>query len=160
MGVRELLKKLVREVTKNFRKMGDERFEAHMLINSLSQFSNSLGLCMFSSMFSKYPLIELIKAATGWDLSIEELIKIGIRIQTLRQAFTIREGVILAENELPGRAIGDPPFESGPHKGKTIDYKSDYQGFCEKIGWNPKNGYPLKETLVDLNLDFVIKDLY
>ncbi|MBA7647106.1 hypothetical protein ES703_54876 [subsurface metagenome] len=147
-------------IPKNFRKMGDERFEAHMLINSLSQFSNSLGLCMFSSMFSKYPLIELIKAATGWDLSIEELIKIGIRIQTLRQAFTIREGVILAENELPGRAIGDPPFESGPHKGKTIDYKSDYQGFCEKIGWNPKNGYPLKETLVDLNLDFVIKDLY
>ena len=147
-------------IPKNFRKMGDERFETHMLINSLSQFSNSLGLCMFLSMFSKYPLIELIKAATGWDISVEELIKIGIRIQTLRQAFTIREGVILAENELPGRAIGDPPFESGPHQGKTIDYKSDYQGFCEKMGWNPKNGYPLKDTLINLNLDFVVKDLY
>jgi len=145
---------------KNFRKMGDERFEAHMLVNSLSQFSNSLGLCMFSSMFSKYPLIDLIKAATGWDISIEELIKIGLRIQTLRQAFTIREGVILAENELPGRAIGDPPFESGPHKGKTIDYKSDYLGLCEKFGWNPKNGYPLKDTLINLNLDFVVKDFY
>ncbi|MFW9941842.1 MAG: aldehyde ferredoxin oxidoreductase family protein [Candidatus Thorarchaeota archaeon] len=147
-------------IPKNFRKMGDERFEAHKLVNALSQFSNSLGLCMFSSMFSNYPMMELIKAATGWDVSVEELIKIGMRIQTLRQAFTLREGVILAENELPGRAIGDPPFESGPHKGKIIDYKSDYKGFCEKIGWNPKNGYPLKDTLTELNLDFVIKDLY
>ncbi|MFX1375164.1 MAG: aldehyde ferredoxin oxidoreductase family protein [Promethearchaeota archaeon] len=145
---------------KDFRKMGDERFEAHMLVNSLSQFSNNLGLCMFSAMFQKYPMKELIDAATGWNISIEELIRIGRRIQTLRQAFTIREGIILAENELPGRAIGDPPFESGPHTGKTIDYKNDYRGFCEKIGWDPKNGYPLKETLADLDLDFIIKDLY
>jgi len=106
------------------------------------------------------PLLELINAATGWDITIEELIKNGLRIQTLRQAFTLREGVILAENELPGRAIGVPPFEGGPHKGKTIDYKADYKGYCGKMGWNPDNGYPLKETLTDLNLDFVIKDLY
>jgi aldehyde:ferredoxin oxidoreductase len=158
IGRNELIEGFI--LPKDFRKIGNERFEAHRLVNSLAQFSNSLGLCMFSSLVSKYPLMELIKATTGWDILIDELIKIGQRIQTLRQAFTIREGVILAENELPGRAFGDPPFESGPHKGKTIDYKSDYHGFCEKMGWNPKNGYPLKETLTDLNLDFVIKDLY
>jgi aldehyde:ferredoxin oxidoreductase len=103
---------------------------------------------------------ELIKAVVGWDLSISDIIKIGLKIQTLRQAFTLREGVILAKNELPGRVIGDPPFESGPFKGRTIDYKAEYRGFCEKMGWNPENGYPLKETLRDLDLDFVIKDLY
>jgi len=145
---------------KNIKKTGDDRSEAHKLITSLSQFSSCLGLCMFTSMFQKYPMLELINGATGWDMSIEELIKIGLRIQTLRQAFTIREGVILAENELPGRAIGEPPFESGPHKGKIIDYKSDYKGYCEGMGWNPENGYPLKDTLIDLNLDFLIKDLY
>ena len=145
---------------KKIKEMGDERSKAHVLVNSLAQFSNCLGLCMFSSMFQKYPIKEFIYALTGWDISIEELIKIGNRIQTLRQAFTIREGIILAENKLPGRAIGDPPFESGPHKDKIIDVQSDIKGFCEKIGWNPENGYPLKETLVELGLDFVIKDLY
>ena len=105
-------------------------------------------------------MLEIIKATTGWDMPIEELIKCGLRIQTLRQAFTIREGVILAEAELPGRAIGNPPFESGPHKGKTIEYKEEYKGYCEKIGWNPINGYPLEDTLIDLNLEFVLKDLY
>ena len=39
-------------------------------------------------------------------------------------------------------------------------YKADIKEFCKKMGWNPENGYPLKETLADLNLDFVIKDLY
>ncbi len=141
-------------------KMGDDRAEGNKLIVSLMQFSNSLGLCWFSTMFQKYPMLEVIEATTGWDMSIEELIKCGLRIQTLRQAFTIREGVILAEHELPGRASGNPPLESGPLKGKTIEYKEEYKGYCEKIGWNPINGYPLKDTLIDLNLEFVIKDLY
>ena len=145
---------------KKIKEAGDERSKAHVLVNSLAQFSNCLGLCMFTSMFQKYPMKELIDAATGWNISIEELIKIGNRIQTLRQAFTIREGVILAENKLPGRAIGDPPFENGPHKDKIIDVQSDIKGFCEKIGWNPENGYPLKETLAKLDLEFVVKDLY
>ncbi len=64
------------------------------------------------------------------------------------------------ENVLPGRAIGVPPFESGLHKGKTIDYKTENKGYCEKMGWNPENGYPLKDTLIKLNLEFTIKDLY
>ncbi|KKN54069.1 hypothetical protein LCGC14_0596090 [marine sediment metagenome] len=145
---------------KNIKKDGDDRAEGQKLITSLAQFSNSLGLCMFTTMFQKYPMLELINAATGWDMSIAELIKNGLRIQTLRQAFTIREGAILADDELPGRASGNPPFESGPHKDITIEYKKEYKGFCEKMGWNPDNGYPLKDTLIDLNLEFVIKDLY
>ena len=147
-------------IPRRIRKIGEPRFEAHKLIASLAQVISSLGLCYFSAYFQKYPLLELVKSVTGWDLSIDEMIKIGLRIQNLRQAFTIREGVILADNELPGRAIGDPPFEIGPHMGKTTDYKAEYKGYCEKMGWDPENGYPLKETLKDLGLDFVIKDLY
>ncbi len=61
---------------------------------------------------------------------------------------------------MPGRTVGDPPFERGPTKGTTVDYITEYKGYCEKMGWNPENGYPLKETLEELGLDFVIKDLY
>lgn len=34
------------------------------------------------------------------------------------------------------------------------------KGLCKKMGWNPENAYPLEETLNNLNLEFVIKDLY
>ena len=143
---------------KRFR--GKDRSEALMMIHGLVQTTNSLGMCMITHHYITYPIRELIKAVVGWDLSISEIIKIGLRIQTLRQAFTLREGIILAKNDLPGRVIGDPPFESGPFKGRTIDYKAEYKGFCEKMGWNPENGYPLKATLNDLDLEFLIKDLY
>jgi len=83
----------------------------------------------------------------GWDLTIDELVETGLRIQTLRQAFTLREGIDIINNKLPLRAVG-------------IDYLADYKGYCEKMGWNPENAYPLEETLKNLNLEFVIKDLY
>ncbi len=145
---------------KGFKTQGDARSEGMKMCASLHQCINSLGMCIFTYWFQTYPMLELIKAIVGWEISIDELLKIGLRIQTLRQAFTVREGVILANNELPGRVVGDPPFETGPNRGKTIDYKADIKEFCKKMGWNPENGFPLKETLADLNLDFVIKDLY
>ncbi len=147
-------------IPRRVRRPGDDRYEAMKMATGLHQSLNSLGLCFFIYWYQTYPLIELFKAVVGWDLSIDEIIKIGLRIQTLRQAFTLREGVNLMENVLPGRAVGDPPFENGPHKGKTIDYQTDNKGYCEKMGWNPENGYPLKDTLIELNLKFTIEDLY
>jgi aldehyde:ferredoxin oxidoreductase len=145
---------------RRWKRPGDDRYEAQKIVTGLKQATNALGLCEFLNLYQKYPLREVIKGVVGWDLSIDEIFRVGFRIHTLRQAFTIREGIIIANNEIPGRAIGDPPFESGPHRGKTIDYKQDYRGFCEKFGWNPENGYPLKESLTDLDLGFVIDDLY
>ncbi len=145
---------------KGFKTSGDARSEGMKMCASLHQCINSLGMCIFTYWFQTYPMLELIKAIVGWELSMDEILKIGLRIQTLRQAFTVREGVILVNNELPGRVVGDPPFETGPNRGKTVDYKADIKEFCKKMGWNPENGFPLEETLADLNLDFVIKDLY
>jgi aldehyde:ferredoxin oxidoreductase len=145
---------------RRYRKPGDDRYEAMKMCAGLHQVINSLGMCSFTYWFQTYPLLELVKAVTGWDFSIEELIKIGLRIQNLRQAFTLREGIDLVNNTLPGRIVGNPPFEEGPNRGKTVDYKTDMVGYCQKMGWNSENGYPLKETLTNLDLEFVAKDLY
>ncbi|MHA2290222.1 MAG: aldehyde ferredoxin oxidoreductase family protein [Promethearchaeota archaeon] len=130
-----------------FKRRGDDRSEAQKLIVGLYQSFNSLGLCEFAIFYLQYPLKELIKSIVGWDLSIDELIKIGLRIQTMRQAFTLREGVDIINSKLSDRTV-------------SIDYLEDYKGYCQKMGWNPETGCPLKETLLDLNLDFVVEDLY
>ena len=132
---------------KKFKRPGDDRSEAEKLTVALGQVTNSIGLCEFIAFFQKYPIFELIKGVTGWVLNVDELIKTGMRIQSLRQAFSLREGVDIINNKLPERAVG-------------VDYLEEFKAFCQKFGWNPENGYPLKETLTDLNLDFVIKDLY
>ena len=135
------------ELPKKFKRPGEDRNVALKLATAIYQTTNCIGLCEFIYFFQKYPLLELIKAATGWDANMDELVKIGIRIQTLRQAFTLREGINIISNKLPERVVGAEYFE-------------EYKGYCEKIGWNPENGSPSKETLNNLNLDFVIKDLY
>jgi aldehyde:ferredoxin oxidoreductase len=132
---------------KKFKRPGEDRSDAEKLFTEIMQFTNSLGLCEFAYVFQKYPLLELVKAVVGWDLDIAEAIKIGQRIQTLRQAFTLREGIEIIKNKLPDRTV-------------SADYLEDYRGYCEKIGWNPETGYPLEETLQNLNLEFALKDLY
>ncbi|MBD3214392.1 MAG: aldehyde ferredoxin oxidoreductase [Candidatus Lokiarchaeota archaeon] len=132
---------------KRYKRKPEPRAEAFKMVVGLAQSLSSLGVCQFTLYFQKYPLMEFIKGVTGWDLSVEGLIKTGLRIQALRQAFTLREEIDLVDNEIPKRAVG-------------INYKQEYELLCQKLGWNPKNGYPLKETLKDLNLDFVINDLY
>ena len=131
---------------RKFKRPGEDRSEAEKLFTSLMQFTHSIGLCEFVYVFQKYPLLEFIKAVVGWDLDINEVIKTGQRIQTLRQVFTLREGIELIKNKIPERTV-------------TVDYLEDYKGYCSKMGWNPETGYPLNETLNDLNLNFVIEDL-
>jgi aldehyde:ferredoxin oxidoreductase len=133
---------------RKFRRPGDDRKKAGRLLTGLWQSLNSLGFCYFVILQQKYPLTGLINAATGWDIDMEEIITTGLRIQTLRQAFNLREGVNTLKNKLPERAHA---FD---------DYLEDYQGVIEEMGWDPDSGKPTKETLAELNLDFLIKDLY
>ena len=134
--------------------------KAQKRVTAIHQINSCLGLCMFSSQFGQYPLIDLVESLTGWNVSIEDLILSGLRIQTLKQAFNIREGVKIHTNVLNGRVIGDPPDTKGPNKGITVEYKKFYKQYCKEMGWNPENGYPLKQPLKHLNLNFLIDDLY
>ncbi|TFF98394.1 MAG: aldehyde ferredoxin oxidoreductase [Promethearchaeota archaeon] len=145
---------------KNWKDKRDKKAKAQKFVTAVHQVVNCLGLCNFSTLFGEYPLIGLINSLTGWKLDIDDIINIGLRIQTIRQAFTLREGVEIAKNELPGRVVGNPPDERGPHEGKTIEYKEFYELYCKAMGWNPDNGYPLQKSLKDLDLEIIIKDLY
>jgi aldehyde:ferredoxin oxidoreductase len=134
-------------LSRKYKRPSEDRFEAMTLVSSLWQATSSIGLCEFAYFFQKYPLLEFMKAITGWELTMDDVVKNGKRIQTLRQAFTLREGVDITKNRIPERTVG-------------VDYIADYKGYCEKYGWNPETAIPLKETLEDLNLDFVVKDFY
>ena len=138
----------------------EKRIKAQVITTGFYQILSCAGMCMFSTSFGPYPFVDLLNALTGWSDDVDDYITTGLRIQTLRQAFTLREGIEISNNELPDRVIGNPPADKGPLKGKTIEYKEFYRNYCKKMGWNPENGYPLKETLENINLKFVIKDLY
>ena len=114
------------------------------------------GMCILPLNMGAYPYLEILRAITGWDVSIDELLETGHRIQTLRQMFNAREKAI--RHYIAQRAIGSPPLTKGPLKDKSYDVELIAQDYYEAMGYE-KNGLPKKETLELLKLDFTVSDL-
>jgi len=110
----------------------------------------SAGLCIFGLYPETMPLAEAISALTGWDFTLDEGLKAGQRIQTLRQAFNIREGINTGDWKLPERLT--VPQNAGPNKGKKIDLAAMKEKGYEALGWDPKTGKPLDSTIENLGL--------
>ncbi|MCG3222162.1 MAG: aldehyde ferredoxin oxidoreductase family protein [Candidatus Heimdallarchaeota archaeon] len=134
----------------------EKNSENHAFAVKFTQSINALGLCSYSLACGSYPLFELIESVFGWQVSPDEFLSIGWRIQTLRQMFNAREGAI--RHEIPKRLLGDPPAKKGPLKGVSLPAEQMIQGYYKYIGFR-EDGVPEKVTLKTLGLDFCIQDL-
>jgi aldehyde:ferredoxin oxidoreductase len=117
----------------------------------------SAGLCSFTAVLGTYPLVEFIAAATGWDFTFEEALRVGHRIQTLRQAFIMRDGIVPGDFRLPERMSRTPA--QGPLEGRTHDFDALKSSFYEAMGWESRGdaaGRPLKSTLQELGLHDIV----
>ncbi len=123
---------------------------------------NGTGLCNFSFMGPYVPIVPWVNNVTGWNKTFEDYLEIGKRIKTVRHAFNIREGIDVANIRMPDRARGNSILKDGPNAYsanvlKWDDAKADYY---IAMGWDVDSAKPLAETLKNLGLDFVYKDLY
>jgi len=137
---------------------GGNRTVSAVAVSNFTQFYNSVGACYMGMLIGvdSVPIFEWANAATGWDLSPEEYLRIGQRIQTLRQMFNIREGIDPHNQKISQRLTGKPPLESGPNKGVEYDLEILMQAYWQQIGWNPDTGIPTRETLTALDLTDII----
>lgn len=110
---------------------------------------NAMGFCEFSAWCGWYPLWEMFRAITGWDITPEELLETGWRIQTIRQLFNAREGAL--KIDVNRRALGIPPQKKGVHKNVTIDIVPFIKAYYRHIGFD-ENGKPEKKTIERLGL--------
>ncbi len=129
------------------------------LLNRYLQVVNCAGLCMFSLLMGRPPVREWINAATGWSLGLEDLLRVGHRVQVLRHAFNLREGIRPDARSLPPRAVGRPPLEEGPLSGVTLDVETMRRDYFRAMGYDEATGVPTGELLVLLGLSQVAEDL-
>jgi len=122
--------------------------------SDLERLWTSAGLCVFAIWPGTLPLIESISAVTGWDFTMEEGLRAGRRIQALRQAFNIREGLDTTEWCIPKRAA---LASTGPNKGKKVDFKAMKEKGYEALGWDPQTGKPLDSSLEELELKELVE---
>ncbi|HEY8041437.1 MAG TPA: aldehyde ferredoxin oxidoreductase C-terminal domain-containing protein, partial [Polyangiaceae bacterium] len=106
------------------------------------QVMNGLGLCMFTSLTGGLPWLEMVNALTGWTLTDKDLLACGERIQDLRHAFNVREGLKPADFEPPPRMMGggDGLLEAGPNRGVVVPIARLRRDYHDAMGWNAETG--------------------
>jgi aldehyde:ferredoxin oxidoreductase len=82
---------------------------------------DSLVLCRFTSergfgLFVDEPYARMINAVTGWDMTVDELERVGERVINLERLFNVREGVRRKDDVLPWRVMHEP-IPDGPSAG-------------------------------------------
>jgi aldehyde:ferredoxin oxidoreductase len=136
------------------------RGKPHAIGNNFNHVINSIGSCAF--IVGGFPEIQSwidgLRTLSGWDITIEELITTGERINQMREAFNVREGVTLPF-KYPDRMMGKPPKEVGPRAGITLNEHELFDDYFKAMSWDG-NGRPSKERLLELGLGFAAKELY
>ena len=98
----------------------------------------------------------MVKAITGWDVTIEELLTVGERRLNMMRAFNAREGINRKQDILSDgffRAL-----KGGPSDGWKVD-KTEWEAardeYYRQSGWDVKLGIPTRRTLEKLGLEWV-----
>jgi aldehyde:ferredoxin oxidoreductase len=113
-------------------------------------------MCLFGADALAFSLIDFMKAATGWDLSYDELINTGQRISTILHAFNLREGFKPSYFVIPPRVAGNPPLKAGLLKDKTIDIDDLKKQYYGAMGFDVDTGEISKERINALGLQDVL----
>ncbi len=119
------------------------------------QFEDSLGVCRFCST-DPVLVLDCVKAATGWDVTVPEALDIGLRVINLLRLFNLRHGLDVAL-EAPSPRYSSTPVD-GPAEGYSIAEHFDWmkRSYWRLMGWDEETGRPLPETLRRLGLEDLV----
>jgi len=124
---------------------------------------NSAAVCQFVygpawQLMSMSDLAEALRATTGWDMNLEELLEVGERTLNLQRAFNGREGFTKEHDTLPRRFF-DEPLRGGASSGSFVpeaDWEAARDTYYRLAGWDDITGNPTRATLERLGLSWVI----
>ncbi|MBM3956519.1 MAG: aldehyde ferredoxin oxidoreductase, partial [Gemmatimonadetes bacterium] len=137
------------------------KWKGQVLAAFYMQLYNACGGCLFGAQFGgRLPIFEYLNAVTGWSHDPAHYLRIGERIQNLRQAFNFKHGLVPGHDfRLPPRALGEPPLDSGPMKGLTLPHGRLFEDYLKGLGWDPETGRPTRAKLEELGLQDVAREI-
>lgn len=120
------------------------------------------GGCYYAMLMGEqhFHLFDFLNAATGWNLTPDQLIEKGIRIQNLRQMFNAKHGVDIPSFKMNGRANGKPPLKNGPTAEVSFDIEVMIRIYNRTWGWDENSGIPNNSTIDDLGINEILSERY
>ncbi|MFQ5836935.1 MAG: aldehyde ferredoxin oxidoreductase family protein [Candidatus Bathyarchaeia archaeon] len=120
-----------------------------------------LGVCKFSRhMFYVEAFPEMVKAVTGMNMDVSELLMIGERVYNIQRAFNAREGFGRKDDTLPYRVLAEP-IPKGKSKGSYVkpkELEKMLDEYYQARGWS-EDGVPTKAKLVALGLPEIAEEI-
>lgn len=123
---------------------------------------NASGLCLIGFGFGGGPqkLADFLNAVTGLNYTLAEALTAGERIANMRHLFNLREGINELNFTAHPRLYGDPPQETGPLAGVTIDTKAQNYWNLGALDWDLVTTKPSREKLLQLGLKDEAEELW
>jgi aldehyde:ferredoxin oxidoreductase len=126
---------------------------------------DSAELCQFVygptwTLYGPSETVEMMKAVTGWDLTVEELLEVGRRRLNLFRTFNAREGFGRKDDQLPKKFFkqlaGTGPTAGFVLTRQEIDSALDH--YYKIAGWTSE-GVPTRDTLKKHDLEWAAEYL-
>jgi len=120
--------------------------------------NNCLVMCNFVP-WGYDQKVEVVKAITGWNTTMWELLKVAERATNMARAFNIREGFIKKDDWLPPRFF--KPQSSGPISHLAVDPSQLEKAkhiYYSMMGWD-QEGFPPRSRLEELDIDWVADEI-
>jgi aldehyde:ferredoxin oxidoreductase len=119
---------------------------------------DSLVMCRFTSergfgVFIGEPYATMVRTVTGWDVTVDELERVGERIINLERLFNVREGVRRPQDVLPWKVMHEP-IPDGPSAGMycpPAELDAMLDDYYALRGWDA-DGVPTTARLAALGL--------
>jgi len=126
--------------------------------------TDSVCVCQFVfgpsfQLYGPNQLVDAVRAVTGWDFSMWELMKVGERRLNLMRAFNAREGVGKQADTKPAKLLA--PLQGGPTDGVIVTDDELEQAktlYYQMAGWD-ENGQPTRAKLEELGLGWLADTL-
>jgi aldehyde:ferredoxin oxidoreductase len=144
--------------------LNEEKVRFSMVTQHFYSLMNTIGVCQFVwgpawQLYGPGQLVEMVRAVTGWDVDMQELMIAGERALNMMRAYNAREGFTRADDKLPSKLF--KPRQGGPSDGIAItegELASALSTYYAMCGWDSE-GRPTRAKLEALALAWVADTL-
>jgi aldehyde:ferredoxin oxidoreductase len=105
-------------------------------------------------------MVDAVRAITGWNVSLWELMKVGERRLNLMRAFNARDGIGRDADAMPKKL--SKALVGGPSDGVFVtpqEVEKAKDTYYAMAGWDVASGTPTRAKLEELNLSWVADEL-
>jgi aldehyde:ferredoxin oxidoreductase len=142
------------------RELSPRKARNYFIMENWNSMEKVTGLCFFGptprSFIQVDEVVSAMRAATGWDINAQDILRIGERATNMARAFNVREGFTRADDTLPERLF--QPLENGALQGVAIS-KPDFEQTLDEVyklkDWDTKTGAPSRAKLRELGIEWV-----